>query len=424
MSEFAKAFLRPKDDDAFVPICIIHISIAWYAFAYWLCQPVEPYLLKTLGGDKLSYGYLLTGTNVCSLVGGPFIGWLCDKKGGNIGLVCTLLAGGLSYYMQAVAWNVPMLFLSKAPHVLLHTMHCCQTCVTHLSLSDFRSEALGRLSMSYGIGMVTGSLLGGFSGDHLGYQTNSWISCFVSLSLVPVVLYFLPTRAVWQEDKQELEVENKGWCQSPVYFELLKQPHIMSLLVSYLFVAVALGLHTYTFPNVMMYHFKLTASQQGMVLAAGAVVGTVSSVCLIGPTLSCLGSHRTTVLAMIGTLAVCMTAYAFTGQATLWLFCGLIVPKSMSAAILWTVYTALFTYSVPPKQIGMAIAIGHAGRTAVGIVMPVAANYIYVMYSFTVLSLSGAAVLAVAFTHGIFAVGLKPGHCEDAVTTPLQGASA
>lgn len=427
MSETAKAFLRPKDDEALIPICIVHMCISWYAFAFWLCQPVEPYLLKTLGGDKMSYGYTLTAMNVCSLIGGPIVGWICDKRGGNIGLITTLLAGGLSYYMQAVAWSVPMFLLSKLPHVFLHTMHCSQVCVTHLSDDVFRPEALGRLSMSYGIGLFSGSLLGGFLGEYYGYQTNSWVACAVSLLNVPMVLLFVPTKTVLKDEKidaPEADSQSKGWIRLPVFFELLTLPHILSLLVNYLLVAVALGLHSYTFPNVMMYHFELTSSQQGIIIATGAVGGTVSSVFLIGPTLSCLGSHRATILGMIATLAICMTTYAFTGPKTLWLFYALILPKSMSAAILWTVYMALFTYSVAAQQVGMAIAIAHAARTAAGIFMPVVANYIYMTYEFMVLSLLGTAILTLAFAHGVFAVGLTPGTCEDTVTTPLQRASA
>ena len=61
--------------------------------------------------------------------------------------------------------SASVLFLSKAPYIFMQTMHCAQVCISHLSQSDRRSEALGRLGMSYGAGMVAGDVLGGFLGS-------------------------------------------------------------------------------------------------------------------------------------------------------------------------------------------------------------------------------------------------------------------
>merc|ERR1719281_1861075 len=94
-----------------------------------------------------------------------------------------------------------MLFLSKVPCVFLQTMHCSQVCVSHLSQIDRRSEALGRLAMSYGIGMVVGTALGGFLGEYRGYQTNSAVACVASLANVPLILSFVPNDMVLQKAK-------------------------------------------------------------------------------------------------------------------------------------------------------------------------------------------------------------------------------
>merc|ERR1719265_1741901 len=110
----------------------------------------------------------------------------------------------------------------------------------------------------------------------------------------------------------------------------------------------------------MMYHFSLKPSEQGLVLAAGSAAGTVSNIFFVGPLLYWLGSHRAAVLAMIAILCACMVAYSFTGKSTLWLFYSLVLPKSAAAAVLMTLFTALFSYSVPAQQVGTVIAIAHA----------------------------------------------------------------
>lgn len=184
-----------------------------------------------------------------------------------------------------------------------------------------------------------------------------------------------------------------------------------------------MGLHRYTFQNVMLYHFDLRPSEQGIVLSVGAAVGIASNILLVGPALRCLGSERRVALLMIFTLGSCMVVYAFTGRENLWLFYTLIAPKAAAAAMLYTVFTSLFTYAVPLKLVGTAVAIAHAVSTASGIVTPVAGNFIYDRYDFMVLSLVAATILGAAFVHGLFAIGLTPGRTETEVT-PLQSAEA
>lgn len=422
MTESSNSFFFAKDDQAFVPMCIVHLCIFWYAFSFWLCQPVEPYLLQKLGGDKMTYGYVQTACNICMLIGGPFVGWICDRQGSNMGLICTWIGGALSYFLQAVAWNVPMLLLSKVPYVFLHTMHCSQVCVSHLAQSDRRSEALGRIAMSYGFGQVAGSALGGFLGEQAGYQANSCVSCIVSLANLPLILYFVPTHLVLQENKDS--GESKGWLRMPVIFHLLTQPHILSLVVSSGLVAIALSVQRQTLPNVMLHHFHLRAKEQGLILAVGAVVGTISSISLVGPSLKYLGSYRSVVLFMSATLAVCFAGYSFTGPTNLWFFYALTVPPAAASSVLFTIFISLFSYAVPKQQVGTAIAICHGVSTAAGIVMPLAGNYVFVTYGFMVLSLSVAAVLGLAFAHGMVAIGLDPASCKDAESTPLQSSKA
>ena len=63
---------------------------------------------------------------------------------------------GLSYFMLGMAWNVPILFIGQVTTILQHVMHCAQALVTHFSDDDARARAMGRLSLSYGLGMVAG----------------------------------------------------------------------------------------------------------------------------------------------------------------------------------------------------------------------------------------------------------------------------
>jgi MFS transporter, OCT family, solute carrier family 22 (organic cation transporter), member 18 len=120
------------------------------------------------------------------------------------------MATGLSYVLLGVSSDIPQLFISRLPTVLMQSMHCAQVyvcmyihvCVyTHLhthSLSrararvqafvadmspdESRSAALGRLSLSYGVGMATGPVIGGFLSEAIGYL-SIYLSIYLSLSI-------------------------------------------------------------------------------------------------------------------------------------------------------------------------------------------------------------------------------------------------
>ena len=109
------------------------------------------------------------------------------------------MATGLSYVLLGVSSDIPQLFISRLPTVLMQSMHCAQVyvcmyihvCVcthtyththththTHTRVQAFvadmspdesRSAALGRLSLSYGVGMATGPVIGGFLSEAIGY---------------------------------------------------------------------------------------------------------------------------------------------------------------------------------------------------------------------------------------------------------------
>ena len=68
-------------------------------------------------------------TQYCTqLVGNPVIGRLCDVHGAKVALQMCQLATGISYVLLGVSSDIPQLFLSRLPTVLMQSMHCAQVC--------------------------------------------------------------------------------------------------------------------------------------------------------------------------------------------------------------------------------------------------------------------------------------------------------
>ena len=137
------------------------------------------FLSKKLGASPVIFGYMQTVFAVSMLVGGPIFGRFGDLFGARAALVVAFLSSFLSYGVLAIADSISMLFLSKIFGFMMHAMHggCdlfwpapplshmshsrvsipgAQMVMTDVSGSTERADALGRLGVSYGVGMVVG----------------------------------------------------------------------------------------------------------------------------------------------------------------------------------------------------------------------------------------------------------------------------
>jgi OCT family organic cation transporter-like MFS transporter 18 len=79
------------------------------------------------------FGYLQTFFSFAQLIGGPLMGRFIDTNGAKKGLLITQVAAGLSYLLLGMAIDIPILFLSRVPTLLMHCMQAAQSAVTDLS---------------------------------------------------------------------------------------------------------------------------------------------------------------------------------------------------------------------------------------------------------------------------------------------------
>lgn len=151
-----------------------------------------PFLAKGLGADPIVFGYFQTCFSIFQLLGGPVIGQVCDTSGPRSALVWSQAAAATVYGLLGGATSLPMLFISQIPTLGLHSMQAAQACLTQTSSVDTRASSLGQLSLSYGLGMVCGSALGGVWGERFGFQSVALLSMVLSLVTLPLNMKVLP----------------------------------------------------------------------------------------------------------------------------------------------------------------------------------------------------------------------------------------
>jgi MFS family permease len=186
-------FLGAASPDKVLPLCGVHLNIVSYAFCYWLTRPVEPFLLAQ---TAQAFGLLQSWFSFLMLLGGPFIGRVCDAKGAHIGLMVCQLGAALGYGFTGLARNLPMLFLARVPQVFMHVMQASQAVVVRCTDDQARGAAMGKLSLSYRVGMVLGSTLGGTLALRVGNAGVMLAAAGVSALSLPITYACVPASSV------------------------------------------------------------------------------------------------------------------------------------------------------------------------------------------------------------------------------------
>mmetsp|Transcript_34657 Transcript_34657/g.81237 ORF Transcript_34657/g.81237 Transcript_34657/m.81237 type:complete len:413 (+) Transcript_34657:56-1294(+) len=366
------AFYGAKDPSYAWPLALVHLNITLYALTFWLTRPVMPFLTTQLGADAVVFGYLQTVFSFVQLLGAPIIGRLCDTQGAKIALQMCQLATGLSYILLGSAWNIPVLFASQLPTVLMQSMHCSQAFVTDFSSDESRSSALGRLSLSYAVGMALGPMLGGLLSDVIGYHGVAWLAG--ALMFVPFLanMYSLPAHRPGME-KAKGEGE-KGGLQVAECLKVLKIPTCRNLTVFMLMTGLAGQIYHSTFSMAGPSFFKLTAKDLGMFQTMSGVIGLISNTFVVGALEKAL-SQRSIITLGASILVCTFTAYSFATSFEHLLVIGFV--SAFPSMAMYTTVTSMVTRGTPREVSATVIGLGHAARSLCGIVAPTIGGYLY-----------------------------------------------
>ncbi|KAJ9465455.1 Tetracycline resistance protein [Diplonema papillatum] len=395
----ARGFLGAEDNAGLLQLATVHANIVLYAFAYWLTQPVLPFLSESLGADLVAFGYLQTVFSIMQLVGGPVFGRVCDAWGPRAGLVLSQAAAALSYALLGLAWNVPLLFLSQLPTLGMHSMHAAQAAVARLSSNDARAASLGRLSLSYGMGMILGSLIGGYVGKTAGYHHAAFAAALVSLAALPLNYACLrPLQMVAPaqvEPGRPTPAKSEGLGPAAMMRLLEKKP-VRDLMVVQLLVGLGLSVYRSSFSQALRHHFDLGSEQIGVLMSLGAIVSAVTNVFAIPPASRMLPENQLLTISLVA-ISLCMLTY--TQASTLPLLIAVNVPFGVASTFAYTIFSSLMTKSVSASDSGTSIGFGHATRTLCGVVAPTLAGYLYQNLGFGSLGSFAAAASLAGFAY-------------------------
>ncbi|XP_060033267.1 solute carrier family 22 member 18 isoform X2 [Erinaceus europaeus] len=237
--------------------------------------PVFQYLSRSLGLDSVGFGYLQTTFGVLQLLGGPMFGRFADQRGARAAFTLSFLAASTLYLLLAAACSpalpgLALLFLSRLPGGLMHTLPAAQMVITDLTAAEQRQAALGRLGLCFGVGMILGSLLGGTLSSSCGLHCPALVALVASL--VGILLSVTGIPASTKAAGGCTQAAPPGGPKAGVFdlkaiVRLFLLPGVLSIFLVKVVSGFPSGLFMVMFPIISMDFFQLEAAQAGYLMS-------------------------------------------------------------------------------------------------------------------------------------------------------------
>ncbi|KFQ59104.1 Solute carrier family 22 member 18, partial [Pelecanus crispus] len=270
-------------------VMIVAYLIATLELTFLFMQMgVVPYLAKSLGLDSVGFGYLQTTFGVLQLVGGPIFGRFADQFGIRAALIISCLSGSA---LMSISTSIPLLFLSRLPAVFMQGLPGAQKVITDLTTPSQRADALGKLGLCFGIGIIIGSALGGVLSTKFGIFVPIYVGLVGNLINTMIAMVWIPLQA---KPKSDDRVTEHSTSQSGSVFSireilhLMKFPGVMEVFIVKVFAGLPVGLFLIMFSIISMDFFGLEAVESGYLMSyfgvlqmvvQGVVVGKLTNHC-------------------------------------------------------------------------------------------------------------------------------------------------
>uniref|UniRef100_A0A8C2L3N5 Organic cation transporter-like protein 2 n=1 Tax=Cyprinus carpio TaxID=7962 RepID=A0A8C2L3N5_CYPCA len=362
-----------KQKVIYITYLIAALDITWLFLQF----SITPYLARRLGFDTIWFGYLQTTVGVIQLLGGPIYGRFADVFGARAALSVSCLASVVYFLLLTVADNTFMLFVHKLPAVFMHGLPGAQMVVADLSENEKRADALGKLGLCFGIGMIAGSSLGGTLSTRFGEKfaaSFAAVGSFVSLLLV---LNFIP-----KQTKIQTMPEKKGSSNSVFNVgeitRLMKFPGVAKTFTVKIISGLPAGIFQVMFSIIAMNFFQLKAEQNGYLMAYFGIVQMVIQGAVIGR-LTSRYSEYSLLLLSVGISSLVGLAQAM--MTNVFHFCLIVIPMMFSLSVFNVITDSMLTKSVSPSETGTMLGLCASVQSLLRTVGPTFGGFLYETYA-------------------------------------------
>nr|XP_046251451.1 solute carrier family 22 member 18 isoform X1 [Scatophagus argus] len=359
----------------YIVYLIAALDITWMFLQF----SVTPYLAKKLGFDTLWFGYLQTMVGVIQLFGGPMFGRFADLFGARVALSLACASTVVFFLLLAVANHPAMLFIHKLPTVFMHVLPATQMVVADLSEPEKRADALSKLGLCFGVGMIAGSTLGGHLNTRYGETFTACFGAAGSAFSLLLVLTFIPKTTKVQAPTTSTDSENKNKSVFSVgeITRLMKFPGVARTFTVKIVAGLPSGIFQVMFSIIVLDFFKLQPEENGYLMAYFGIVQMVVQGGVIG-WLTARYSENSLLLLSIAVDSLVGLAQAY--MQNVFQFCLIVVPMMFSLSVFGVITDSMLTNSVPSSDTGTMMGLCASVQSLLRTVGPTVGGFLYVNY--------------------------------------------
>ncbi|XP_063045360.1 solute carrier family 22 member 18 [Engraulis encrasicolus] len=350
---------------------------------------ITPYLAKRLGFDTLWFGYLQTTVGVIQLLGGPIYGRFGDIFGARAALSVSCMASVVYYVLLAMTDSATMLFIHKIPVVVMHVIPGAQMVVADLTEPDRRADALAKLGLCFGIGMISGSTLGGILSTRYGETFTASIAAAASLVNVLLVLNFIP-----KHTKQQSTQEQKETKSYSVFTRLMRYPGVAKTFTVKIASGLPSGIFQVMFSIIAINFFQLQPEQNGYLMAYFGVMQMIMQGAVIGRMTS---RYPESSLLLLSVAVASVVGLAQALMANVFQFCFIVIPMMFSLSMFNVITDSMLTKSVPATDTGTMMGLCASVQSLMRTVGPTIGGFLYENYGVPSFGVIQCAVNMVVF---------------------------
>ncbi|WP_420441453.1 MFS transporter [Candidatus Palauibacter sp.] len=358
---------------------------------FGIVLPLLPFYAEEMGASPRWVTLIIASFSITQLLSAPIWGRFSDRLGRRRLLLIGLFASALSYLLFALADNLWLLLVSRATAGAAGgTLGIAQAYVADSTEGEERARGLGFIGAASGLGIMLGPAIGGFF-SRFGLGVPGYVAAGLCLLNLMAAVVFLPESRHFRSGKADASKGEAAtillWAKS-----LFRFPLRVLLLVYVL----TIGCFTSMTSVLALYAervFAMTAADMGLVFTLAGGVTVIVRGGLVGRIVKRFGEPNT-VRAGCALLALGVGAIPFLADRwQLWL----LVPSWAAATgLIFPSLHALISRNTDEHSQGSVLGGSQVAGGLGRVVAPLAAGWLFELYSIRSPFLVGAAASAVA----------------------------
>lgn len=331
------------------PLILILLFVFVDVLGFSLILPLLPFYAAEFNASSLVVGVLIASNAVTKMLGAPVLGRLSDRFGRKPLLVVSIAGTLVSFLILGWAGALWMLFLGRMLDGLLGgNVSLAQAYISDSTGKEDRTEALGLIGASFGLGFIIGPAMGGVLSAGGNYALPSFAAAGLAAVNLVGVLIWLP-ESLPPEARSESLDDSKGDFSFRALVRALRRPCVGPLLTVVLIYGLAFTMFETMFSLFAQKKLELTAQTTSFVLAyVGVLVVLMQGLGI--RFLSDRFRDKELIFAGAGLMAFGLAGWGLSPSLP-WLLASM-VPLSLASGMLRVSLDSALTKSVYQDEVG------------------------------------------------------------------------